>query len=147
VTSVDSFRRGIESFTRGADPTGGKPNPAAMATAQSQLQTALSSLAGVLVREMDGLLQHRLDTLDTRRLELLVTAGVLVLLVLLALVLSLVGGRRGSAGAPLVEHTDQGGMAVAPNRSDNPYDTGPYDRMPAYGEVTPTRGERSGALR
>jgi hypothetical protein len=145
VTSVDSFRRGVESFTRGADPTGGKPNTATMATAQSQLQSSLSGLSGVLVREMNGLLKDRLDRLDTRRLEGLITAGVLVLLVLIAVILPLTGRRRG--GAPMGgEHTGRG-MTVSPERPDNGYGGGPLDQMPAYGEVNPTRRERSGALR
>jgi hypothetical protein len=145
VTSVDSFRRGVESFTRGADPTGGKPNTATMATAQSQLQSSLSGLSGVLVREMNGLLQDRLDRLDTRRLEMLITAGVLVLLVLIALILPLTGRRRG--GAPMGgEHTGRG-MTVSPERHDNGHGGGPLDQMPTYGEVNPTRRERSGALR
>jgi hypothetical protein len=144
VTSVDSFRRGVESFTRGADPTGGKPNTATMATAQSQLQSSLSGLAGVLVREMNGLLQKRIDRLDTRRLELLITAGVLVLLVLIALILPLTGRRRGGPSGS--EHTGRG-MTVSPERPDNRYGGGPLDQMPTYGEVNPTRRERSGAVR
>jgi hypothetical protein len=145
VTSVDSFRRGVESFTRGADPTGGKPNTATMATAQSQLQSSLSGLSGVLVREMNGLLQDRLDRLDTRRLEVLITAGVLMLLVLIALILLLTGQRRD--GAPMGGGHTGRGPTVSPERPDNGYGGGPLDQMPTYGEVNPTRRERSGALR
>jgi hypothetical protein len=144
VTSVDSFRRGVESFTRGADPTGGKPDAAAMAGAQTELQTSLSGLAGVLVREMDGLLQDRLDTLDTRRLELLITGGVLVLLVLLTFILMLTGRRRGR-GSPDGER-DERGMSVTPARPEGSYGV-PHVRMPDYGEAGPARRERSGALR
>ncbi|MDT4995428.1 MAG: hypothetical protein QOH97_5320 [Actinoplanes sp.] len=138
VSSVDSFRRGVEAFTRGADPTGGRPNAGTMATAQSQLQTSLNGLAGVLIREMNGLLTDRLDRLDTRRLQLLISAGALVLLVLLSLVLQLTGRRR----AGTAEHTSRGSA----ERPDG-YSTGPLDPMPTYGDTTATRRERSGALR
>ena len=141
VSSVDSFRRGVEAFTRGADPTGGRPNAGTMATAQSQLQTSLSGLSSVIIREMNSLLQKRLDDLDTKRLELLITVGVLVLLVLLALILPLVGRRR--AGVQPREHTGRG---PGSERPENGYG-GPLDPMPNYGETNPTRRERSGALR
>jgi hypothetical protein len=143
VSSVDSFRRGVESLTRGADPNGGKPNVGTMATAQSQLQTSLSGLSAVLVREMGGLLQDRLDSLDSRRTELVATAAVLVLLVLMVIAMQL-AGRRG--GGPAGEHTDRG-MPADRERPDDGYGTGPLDQQPQYGEVNPTRRERSGALR
>ena len=139
VSSVDSFRRGVESFTRGADPNGGNPNPGTMATAQSQLQTSLSGLAGVLVREMNGLLADRLDRLDTRRLQTLICVAGFVLLVLAALILQATGRRGAVAG----EHTGRGSA----ERLGNPYDSGPLDPMPTYGDPNPTRRERSGALR
>jgi hypothetical protein len=139
VSSVDSFRRGVEAFTRGADPTGGKPNAGTMATAQSQLQTSLSGLAGVLIREMNGLLTDRLYRLDTRRLQLLISAGALVLLVLLSLVLGLTGRRR---AVPAPEHTSRG-----PAEQPDGYSSGPLDPMPNYGDTSATRRERSGALR
>jgi hypothetical protein len=140
VSSVDSFRRGVEGFTRGADLVGGKPNAGTMATAQSQLQTSLSGLAGVISREMNGLLSDRLDRLDTRRLQALIAAGAIVLLVLLALILQATGRRRAGAAG---EHTSRGSA----ERLGSPYDTGPLDPMPTYGDPNPTRRERSGALR
>jgi len=145
VSSVDSFRRGVESFTRGADPNGGKPNVGTMATAQSQLQTSLSGLSTVLVKEMGGLLQTRLDNLDTGRLEALVTTSVLLILVLIAVVMPLVIVRRRDAAAG-GEHAGRG-MGANPEQPDGGYGTGPLDQMPNYGEVNPTRRERSGALR
>jgi hypothetical protein len=136
VSSVDSFRRGIEAYTRGADPTGGKPNPGTMATAQSQLQTSLSGLSTVLTREMNGRLQARLDSLSTRRLEALITAGVLLLFVLLAILVPLAGRRRAFAGGAF--EGERGG----PLRSGGP------EREPdGHNETTPIRRERSGALR
>jgi len=145
VSSVDSFRRGVESFTRGADPSGGKPNVGTMATAQSQLQTSLSGLSSVLVKEMGGLLQTRLDNLGTRRLEALITTSVLLILVLIALVIPFVGARR--SGAAMGDEHASRGMAANPEQPDNGYGTGPLDQMPNYGEANPTRRERSGALR
>ncbi len=113
VTTVDSFRRGVESFVRGASPgRNAPPDAAAMATAQSQLQTSLSSLAGVLVREMNGLLADRKDALDNRRLEALVAAGAAVLLVLLAVLLPLINRRRRAGGAP----AESGGRPGWPGR-------------------------------
>lgn len=141
VSSVDSFRRGVESFTRGADPSGGKPNVGTMATAQSQLQTSLSGLSAVLVKEMGALLQHRLDGLDKRRIEMLSTAGVLVLLVVIVFAMQLAGRRDVSAAG------QRTGLPADSERPDDGYGSGALDPMPTYGEVDPTGRERSGALR
>jgi hypothetical protein len=142
VTTVDSFRRGVESFVRGASPgRNAPPDAAAMATAQSQLQTSLSSLAGVLVREMNGLLTDRKDALDNRRLEALVAAGAAVLLTLLAVLLPLFGRRRAAVAPPAA--------AGGPDRTGTPdaYGRNPYDPAPYGPESDPMRRERSGALR
>jgi hypothetical protein len=138
VSSVDSFRRGVEAYTRGADPTGGRPNVGTMATAQSQLQTSLSGLSTVLTREMNGMLQARLDRLSTRRLEALITAGVLLLLVLLTVLVPRLGTRRRRAT------TD--GERGGPSRPAG-FDDSVSGPLPGYGETNPTRRERSGALR
>ena len=145
VATVDSFRRGVESFVRGASPGGtAAPNPAAMATAQSQLQTSLGGLAGVLVREMNGLLEDRLDRLDARRIETLVAFGLAVLLALAAIIAQLTG-RRGRPVLPTDADLDRdmsvphGGPGLAGNRQ--------YDHPPYGDDVYPTRRERSGALR
>ncbi len=148
VTTVDSFRRGVESFIRGATPGGTTPpNAAAMATAQSQLQTSLSSLSGVLVREMNGLLSARLDRLDDRRLEALIVAGVAVLLTVAAILVPLTGRRRRAAGPPAPGADTGRGMSMGPGGHDA-YGNSHLDPVPPYGtEVNPTRRERSGALR
>jgi hypothetical protein len=142
VTTVDGFRRGVEAFLRGASPSGAAaPNAAAMATAQSQLQTSLTSLAGVLVRETNGLLTDRLDRLDNERIQALVLAGVTVLLALAAAILPLTGRRRTQPADP--GDRDRGGQG-GPDQYGNSH----FDPVPAYGdEVNPTRRERSGALR
>lgn len=93
VSGLDTFRRGVEALTRGANP-GGAPDPATMATAQSQLQISLANLAGIVVRETAGLLDDRLGTLDTRRTETIAMAALLVLLAVAALVLPWTGRRR-----------------------------------------------------
>jgi hypothetical protein len=147
VTTVDGFRRGVEAFIRGASPGGtASPNPAAMATAQSQLQTSLSSLSGVLVRETNGLLTDRLDDIDSKRLQTLVLAGVAVLLVVAAVLVPMTGRRRTAEQPPAGPGSGRG-MHVGPGGSDN-YGNSHFDSMPVYGdEVHPTRRERSGALR
>lgn len=119
VSTLDSFRRGVESMTRGANP-GGIPNAATMSTAQTALQTALSALAGVVLKEIAKLLADRSDSLSYRRAEALAMGGLAVLLVIGALVRPF--GRR---------------KEEAPR----------FDLPPAYGDVDPTRRERSGALR
>jgi hypothetical protein len=139
VSALDSFRRGVESLTRGANP-GGTPNTATMATAQSQLQTSLANLSGIMAREMTAMLDKRLDDLDTEALLALVSAAVAVLLVIAAVLLPL-GGRRRSAGAGRSESTRD--MSVGSDGSP----TGPGDWAPAYGESPQTRREQSGALR
>ena len=152
VTTVDSFRRGVEAFIRGASPAPGTtPNPSALATAQSQLQTSLNGLAGVLVREMTELLDQRLDDLDTRRLETLVAAGVIVLFALLAVGLMLTGRRTrttGPANAEAPRDVTVGPGRGEPGRGDRgDFDQRrhPLDPVPPYGdEVHPTRRERSG---
>ncbi|WP_305787393.1 hypothetical protein [Symbioplanes lichenis] len=101
VTPLDTFRKGVESLTRGANP-GGAPDASTMATAQSQLQVSLSSLAGITVREMAGLLAARLDRLDNRALEALAAAAVAVLLALGAIALPFVRRRKPPAPVEVV---------------------------------------------
>jgi hypothetical protein len=99
VTGLDSFRRGVEALTRGANP-GGTPNTATMATAQSQLQIALSNLSGITIREMSSLLETRMDELGTRTAEMLTAAGGLLLLVLAAAAMPLTGHRPRRRASP-----------------------------------------------
>ncbi|HEY7271232.1 MAG TPA: hypothetical protein VH502_00770 [Actinoplanes sp.] len=138
VTTLDSFRRGVESLTRGANP-GGQPNAATMATAQSQLQSSLTSLSGMLVREMDGLLSDRLDRLNTARREALVAAGVVILLALAVLAVLLTGRRRYRMPPPNNEAT-RNLADLRPPGYANLID-------PPYGGADLTQRERSGALR
>jgi hypothetical protein len=143
VTTLDSFRRSIESMTRGANP-GGAPNVATMSTAQTALQTALSALSGVALKEMAQLLDDRSDTLDYRRTEAVVAGLLAVAFVIAALVLPILGRRRPEAQGA-------GGIGEAtrdytPSQPGTPYG-GQYDLTPAYGDNDPTRRERSGALR
>jgi hypothetical protein len=144
VTSLDSFRRGVESLTRGANP-GGVPDAATMATAQSQLQTSLTGLSGVTLKEMGNLLRDRLDRLDTQRIEALIAAVAVVLLAIAALVLRMTGRRRRRVGTPASGDPTRG-MSVSQPGSESGYGS-LTDPPPSYGEVNPTRRERSGALR
>jgi hypothetical protein len=138
VSTLDSFRRGVESMTRGANP-GGTPNAATMSTAQTALQTALSALAGVTLKEMAQLLADRSDTLAHRRVEAIAMGGLAILLVLGALIWP--RGRRLPDTAASAA-TDEG--APAPPGAAG---YSPYDLPPSYGDVDPTRRERSGAVR
>jgi hypothetical protein len=142
VGTLDSFRRGVEALTRGANP-GGAPNAATMATAQTQLQASLGGLSGVVLREMDGLLQDRLDTLDTQQIEALV-AGVLVLLLIAGAILARPGGRRRRVLPSGVGESTRD-MSVRQSGSQPGYAN--LIDQPPYGEAGPTRRERSGALR
>jgi hypothetical protein len=143
VSGLDSFRRGVESLTRGANP-GGAPNPATMATAQSQLQTSLANLSTITAREMTLLLEDRLDGLDNEVIAALACAVAIVLLVAAAMVVPLTGrGRRIFMPNPGQSTRD---MTMGPTGSD-PGRTDAGTRVPAYGEANPTRRERSGALR
>ena len=143
VSGLDSFRRGVESLTRGANP-GGAPNAATMATAQSQLQTSLANLSNITAREMTTLLEERLDSLDNDAIVALASAVAAVLLVAAAMVLPLTGsGRRIFTPAPGESTRD---MSVGPTGPDSGR-TDPGARVPGYGEANPTRRERSGALR
>jgi hypothetical protein len=146
VTTVDAFRRGVEAFIRGASPGGSSaPNAAAMATAQSQLQTSLSGLSGVLVREMRGLLEARSDRLDTRRIET-IAMGSLVFLLALAVVLLISTGRRQDRSGPAREPRS---LADSLPSARDPFAAHvPDQASPPYGaEVGPDRRERSGAVR
>jgi hypothetical protein len=143
VTRLDSFRRGVESITRGAGP-GGRPDPATLRTAQTQLRSSMDSLAGMLVQEMDGLLRDRLDRLDLRRLDALVAAGAAVLLALGAVAVGLTGRRRFAMPRPSDEATRD--MSVRPSGGTPGY-ANVLDPGPSSGEGTPKRRERSGALR
>jgi hypothetical protein len=143
VTSLDSFRRGVENLTRGANP-GGAPVAATMATAQTQLQTSLTGLSGVTLREMGKLLDDRLDTLNNQRLEAVAAAVLIVLLMIGTFILRLTGRRRRHVSAP--GDRTRGGMSVTQGGTDPGYGS-LIDSPSSYGEVNPTRRERSGALR
>jgi hypothetical protein len=146
VSTLDSFRRGVESMTRGANP-GGTPNVATMSTAQTALQTSLSALAGVTVKEMQKLLDDRSDSLAYRRVEALAAGLLAIVLVLAALVWPLFNRRREIAPGPgLGESTrDMHGRSMSSLQAG--YGGGPYEMPPNYGDIDPTRRERSGALR
>lgn len=143
VSTLDSFRRGVESMSRGAN-AGGAPNMATMAIAQSSLKTALTALAAVTLKEMTKLLDDRISTLNYRRTEAGVMGVLAVVLVLGAVILS-VGGRRRETPAPATPPPGEsaGGDLVARTGGYGAQ----YDQLPNYGEVNPTRRERSGALR
>lgn len=145
VSTLDSFRRGVESMTRGANP-GGIPNVATMSTAQTALQTSLNALAGVTLREMGTLLDNRSGSLDYRRVEALVAGLLAVLLVVAALVLPVISRRRAEAAETATGGVGESTRDIPPNRPTGPYG-GQYDLTPAYGDSDPTRRERSGALR
>lgn len=144
VTTLDSFRRGVESMGRGAN-LGGPPNVATMSTAQSALQTALNALAAVTLKEMAKLLEDRSDSLAYRRTEAVVMGLLAIVLVLAALIWPAIGRRRESqmAGRPIGDSTRDIPSANLPPSGYS----GPYDVAPAYGDIDPTRRERSGALR
>ncbi|MET0416283.1 MAG: hypothetical protein ABW022_09705 [Actinoplanes sp.] len=146
VSTLDSFRRGVESMVRGANP-GGNPQAATISTAQSTLQTALSSLSGVTLTEMKRLLDDRKSTLDYRRIEALILVVVVVVLVLLAVLWPVLQRRRNPEPAAPATPSGDPNRDVALNRPPGGYGNNPYDQAPGYGEVNPTRRERSGALR
>jgi hypothetical protein len=145
VTTLDSFRRGVESMTRGANP-GGAPNVATMTTAQTALQTALNALAGVTLKEMAGLLDDRSDSLSYRRVEALAAGLLAVLLVIAALVLPVILRRREDTAETAAPGVGESTRDIPVGRPAAPYG-GQYDLAPAYGDNDPTRRERSGALR
>ncbi|WP_433299053.1 hypothetical protein ACQP2F_45180 [Actinoplanes sp. CA-030573] len=145
VSTLDSFRRGVESMTRGANP-GGTPNVATMSTAQTALQTALNALAGVTLKEMAKLLDDRSSTISYRRTEAVVMGLLAILLVLAALIWPVLGRRRETAPAPAPASIGESTRDIPTSRATPPYG-GQYDIAPAYGDNDPTRRERSGALR
>jgi hypothetical protein len=148
VSTLDAFRRGVESMTRGANP-GGTPNVATMSTAQSSLQTALNSLAGVTLREMESLLSDRASNITYRRTEAIVLALVAIGLVLLALIWPAIGRRRQAEPVAAPRPSGEPSRDVAMNMPvGGPVYGNPYDQGPQYGgPVDPTQRERSGALR
>jgi hypothetical protein len=115
-----------------------------MAIAQSSLKTALNTLATVTLKEMAKLLDDRISTLDYRRTEAAAMGLLAIVLVLGSVILS-VGGRRRETPAPATPPPGE------TTRGDLVARTGgygaQYDQRPAFGEVTPTRREQSGALR
>ncbi|MBB4696321.1 hypothetical protein BKA14_006469 [Actinoplanes abujensis] len=158
VNALDSFRRGIEQLIRGADPTGGQPSSGTTSTAQTTLQGALSNLAGVTLREMDRLLDDRLDSLNYRRGEAVVMGALALLFVAGALIWPAFARRRDSepvapaADRPIGESTRDVALdrpaPPGPYGAPPPYGApGPYGQSPGYGDLDATRGERSGALR
>jgi hypothetical protein len=140
VSNLDSFRRGIEAANRGAN-LGGAPNVSTLVTAQSTLQTALSALSGVILKEVATLLDKRSDDLDYRRIEAFGLLGVAIVLIVLATL-----GTRGRARQAQATPTGQSGDG---SRDLSVQSGGSYDPVPNFGEVSNYGGgrERSGALR
>jgi hypothetical protein len=95
---------------------------------------------------MAKLLEDRSDSLAYRRAEAVVMGLLAIALVLAALIWPAIGRRRGAqtAGRPFGESTRDIPSANIP--SPGGYG-GQYDVAPAYGDIDPTRRERSGALR
>ncbi|GGL05486.1 hypothetical protein [Mangrovihabitans endophyticus] len=145
VSTLDSFRRGVESLTRGANP-GGTPDASTMATAQTQLQTSLTGLAGVTLREMGSLLEDRMDALNLRRVEIMVAGSVAVLLVLVAVAVWMTTAMRRRPAPPdrVPGETTRDMRDMTPS-ADRGYGGSSLDTVPSFGD--PTRRERSGALR
>jgi hypothetical protein len=143
VSTLDSFRRGVESMTRGANP-GSTPNVATMSTAQTALQTALNTLAGVTLKEMAKLLDDRSNSISYKRTEAVLMGLLAIVLVLGALVWPVLSRRR--EAQTLAPPLDDSTRDIPASRTTAPYG-GRYDLAPAYGDTDPTRRERSGALR
>ncbi|HWS35703.1 MAG TPA: hypothetical protein VN408_23555, partial [Actinoplanes sp.] len=153
VNNLDSFRRGVEAANRGAN-FGGEPDVSALVTAQSTLSTALNALTTVLLNEMQGLLEERMDGLNYRRIEAWVLFAVTVILIALATLWARNGSASarpagGETGRDISVHNDGQPGSSAPSApttyggSGNPYDQVP---VPNYGSGSAGR-ERSGALR
>ncbi|WP_232344142.1 MULTISPECIES: hypothetical protein [Actinoplanes] len=152
VSNLDSFRRGIEAANRGA-PIGAKPNASTLVTAQSTLQTALSALSGVVLKEISSLLEDRMDSLTYKRIEAFGLFGVAIALIVVGAFWTRTRGREAQNSLNIGEPTRDVSVQSAGNNGNqggNPYGGGnPYDSAPPYGE-TPNYGggrERSGALR
>lgn len=154
VSNLDSFRRGIEAANRGAN-LGGTPNVSTLVTAQSTLQTALSALSGVILKEISGLLDSRSNSLTYKRVEAFILFGIAIVLIVLATLWTRSRSREAQAGP--VGQPSEGSRDVAVqvsnagpgNPQGNPYGGSPYDSVPNYGEAPNYGGgrERSGALR
>lgn len=136
ISTLDDFRAGIETLTRGANP-GGEPNPQVLATARAQMQQTLFGISTTIGKEVIGLLQRRLDTIDADRRRALLVVGGAVVLTLLTLyaILGSPSGRRGRTAGAATAGT---GAAHGDSR---------HDPSPHADEATSTRRERSGALR
>ncbi|GIE87390.1 hypothetical protein [Actinoplanes regularis] len=155
VSNLDSFRRGIEAANRGANFGAGKPDVSVLVTAQSTLQTALSALSGVVLKEMAGLLDDRSDTLTYKRIEAFAVFGVAFALIVVATLWT--RGRARQVQAALSEQPGenrrdvsvQAAGATGGSAPANPYGNNPYDQAPSYGEIPNYGGgrERSGAVR
>ncbi|GAA4594538.1 hypothetical protein GCM10023107_30780 [Actinoplanes octamycinicus] len=137
VSNLDSFRRGIEAANRGANIGGGAPNASTLVTAQSSLQNALSALSDVVLKEISGLLDDRMDTLNYKRFEAYGLFAVAVLLIVVATFWTRIRARDVRAG--LAPQPGEGSRDVSV-QSAGSYDT--------YGDSNYSGGrERTGALR
>jgi hypothetical protein len=115
-----------------------------MSTAQTALQTALNTLAGVTLKEMAKLLDDRSNSISYKRTEAVLMGLLAIVLVLGALVWPVLSRRR--EAQTLAPPLDDSTRDIPASRTTAPYG-GRYDLAPAYGDTDPTRRERSGALR
>lgn len=149
IGPLDAFRQAIETIKRDANPTG-TPNKAALIVSRTQLRQSVGTISGTVLKEMQGLLQRRLDDIDADRREAVLTAVAAGLIALLALATAVGPGLRRRRGhAPAGDGTprpdgEQTNSAVATPA----YGSSLPDPVPAYGNVVPpTRREQFGALR
>lgn len=148
ITPLDTFRRGVETVVRDANPTG-KPNETALVVSRTQLRQTLGAINNTILKEMDGLLQQRLDDIDADRREaiMIAVAAGLIAVLALASIVSPVSRRRRTGTPPGGAGTgdgDRAGDAVAVPVRGNSI----HDPVPPFGtEVSPTRREQFGALR
>jgi hypothetical protein len=148
IAPLDAFRRSIETLNRDVNPTD-KPNAAALTVSRTALLQSLGGINSTVLREMDGLLQQRLDDIDADRREAVLTAVAAGLIALLALATAVGPVFRRRRPATATPGTGDRG----PNRANDVVAVPAYghslpDPVPPFGNpVPPTRREQFGALR
>jgi hypothetical protein len=153
---LDRFRRGVEGVLLTASGQAGAAGAAQLPAARGELRAAGADLTATVLREMDGLLQSRLDDLRSRQRLAVGVLAAAVLLALAAVLLPLLDRRRRSRRAhrpavttgtpsPIVVAAEPVTPAIWSERDRSDLMAGfatQYDQ-----DTEPARWERSDAVR
>lgn len=141
ISAFDAYQRAVETLAAASLLTGPTASgqrlpidPTQLAAARLNAQAAARQLSPVIFTELDGLIQQRIEALESDRRQAVASLAAALLLLLL-LAATLVAGRRRRHERPV---TDRPGTASAPSPAGPTPPAGPAGPVTATGPAGPT---------